>query len=356
MPPPRTGTEVLDLVRKSGITDDGTLDKFLQTSGPLPAHPGEAAAQFLLAGILTELQAEFILKGDPTGYRVAKYVLLERIGRATGELFRARHTFAHRQATLQSWPPELSRAEQEQAAWTGEYIWRSRASLVVLDHPNIARVFDREETPTTGWWAIEHLEGKQLPSVLEQVGGRLPVGEACGCAIQVAMGLQCLHESNVSHQQINPINLFVCDNGAVKILNHWIAVLYLQNEIERDGDYLAPEQCLDSAAIDHRTDIYLLGCVLYRLLAGQVVFPEGTLAQKLIWHFNREPVPPHTVCTEVPTGLSQVVAKMMAKRPGDRYPSMTEVIAALRPFVEPAPTGDSPEMAAAALEQLAASS
>jgi serine/threonine protein kinase len=355
MPPPRTGTEVVDLVRKSGVTDDRTLDTFLQTSGPLPTHPGEAAAQLLLAGILTELQAEFILKGDPIGFRVAKYVLLERIGRATGELFLARHTVANRRATLQIWPPELVTAEVEREARHGEHVWKSRAPLVVLDHPNIARVIDTESTRETRWWALEHMSGKQLPSVLEQTGGRLSIGEACGCAIQVALGLHCIHESNASHERISPVNVFVCDGGTVKILNHWIAALYLQNATEGDVNYIAPEQCLDSALLDHRCDCFSLGAVLYHMIGGRSPFAtEAELAMRLCTRFQALPQA-QMIRDGVPPALAGVLSRMMAVRPEERYASMAEVIVALRPFVAPAPTGGYPEMAAAALEQLGAS-
>ena len=92
-------------------------------------------------------------------------------------------------------------------------------------------------------------------------------------------------------------------------------------------DYMAPEQALDSRAADIRADIYSLGCTLYQLLSGRVPFPDGTVADKIRKHAEATPKP-----LTMPGGLSAVLARMMAKKPQDRYPTPSEVAIALAPF------------------------
>jgi WD40 repeat protein len=101
-------------------------------------------------------------------------------------------------------------------------------------------------------------------------------------------------------------------------------------------DYISPEQAQESHSVDGRADIYSLGCTLYFLLAGKVPFPGGSLAVKLLKHQQEEPSALHSHRTEVPDGLSLVVVRMMAKKPGDRYQTAAEVARALEPFLSAA--------------------
>lgn len=351
MPPPRTGTEVLDLVRKSGFVAGHTLNGFLRTHGLLPHDPDEALALCVGGKILTDEQAGFIRRGGPAGFRRGKYVLIERLEFAVGEGYHAVHSFVKRRCTLLMLP----RAGVEETFQPQEHgFYAYPPSPFALDHPNVVRMFDIDCDEWGHFLVLEHLDGKQLRVVLEQAGGRLPVGEACGCAIQAAVGLDHLLQNGVLHQRISPTTLFACESGAVQLLFAGFDRWDFWEHVPSEEEYFAPEQFLDSALLN-RCDCFALGAVLYRMICGRPPFAtEAELAMKISGRFasvlssqmRRDGVPP---------ALAPVLARMMAVRPEERYPSMTEVIAALRPFVEPASTGDYPEMAAAALEQLAAS-
>jgi serine/threonine protein kinase len=158
-----------------------------------------------------------------------------------------------------------------------------------------------------------------------------------------------------AHERLSPDNLFVCDNGTVKILNFWFALSCYLPHLPFDPVYTAPEQHLDSYPVDRRCDCYSLGAVLFRMLCGR---PPIELQGGADWLMSPADFKQKFMSTPKPTpddgvspALVSVLTRMMAPRPEDRYPSMTEVIAALRPFVEPESTGDYPEMAAAALAQ-----
>src|SRR5262249_1037141 len=118
------------------------------------------------------------------------------------------------------------------------------------------------------------------------------------------------------------------------------------------ADYLAPEQALDSHGVDIRADIYSLGATFYFCLTGSTLFSQGTVAQKLIWHQTRKPKPIRACRPEVPQGLADVLDKMMAKAPADRYQIPAEVVEALEPFtrdaIPPPPEAELPRISPAA--------
>ena len=180
------------------------------------------------------------------------------------------------------------------------------------------------------------------------------MGEACGAALQVATGLEAVHESGLFHGRINPRNLFVCDNGTVKILHIWVwgfdpldRLTRYRIEVWIDILYLAPECALepdwaDSDRVDSRCDCYSLGAVLYRMVCGEPPFAsEAELVRRIVSL-------PRMLRAGVPRGLADVLTRMLELRPEQRYQSMAEVIDALRPFVRSDPSGRSPGLAAAA--------
>ena len=119
------------------------------------------------------------------------------------------------------------------------------------------------------------------------------------------------------------------------------------------ADYLAPEQAIDSHAVDGRADIYSLGATFYFLLTGNPPFSEGTVAQKLLWHQNRSPKPVREVRQDVPADVTAVLQKMMAKKAEDRYQTPAELAEALLPFTQtpipPPPDAEMPTLSVAAM-------
>src|SRR5207247_3384110 len=132
------------------------------------------------------------------------------------------------------------------------------------------------------------------------------------------------------HRDIKPGNLLIDRSGTVKLLDMGLARLfaddsdnltkkYEKNAVLGTADYLAPEQATNSSDVDIRADIYSLGATFYFLLTGRTPFPEGKAAQKLIWHQIKEPTPVHKLRAEVPVELSNLVTRMMSKKPSGRF-------------------------------------
>src|SRR5262249_55563379 len=185
------------------------------------------------------------------------------------------------------------------------------------------------ETP---FLVMEFVAGIDLHRLVRQRGS-LGVGEACEYVRQAALGLQHAHERGLVHRDVKPSNLLLTARGAVvKVLDLGLGgvestpssdstPLSVGERLTGTPDYMAPEQAADCHGADARADVYSLGCTLYHLLAGRPPFAGGSLAQKLAAHLYHEPPALTSLRGDLPPGLSEVLGKMMAKQPEDRYPS-----------------------------------
>jgi len=194
---------------------------------------------------------------------------------------------------------------------------------------------------------LEYIQGRSFEVILQEKGGRLPLNVACDYVLQAAIGLQHAHEKGISHRDIKPANLLVNPDGVVKILDMGLAKFF-QNAnkpttetpdgagVMGTADYIAPEQAIACSKADHRADIYSLGATLYHLVTGEPPF-QGSLAAKLIAHQLHEVPTAHEVRDDVPQGVSDIIAKMMAKDPTERYQTAAEVVAALLPYTDHSP-------------------
>jgi hypothetical protein len=208
---------------------------------------------------------------------------------------------------------------------------------------------------------MEYVDGTNFHDLIKKFGP-LDVTRACHYVYGAAVGLQHAHEMGLVHRDIKPGNILIDRTGVVKILDMGLARFFNDDDdvltkkydenVLGTADYLAPEQALDSHTVDIRADIYSLGATFYYLLTASPLFPEGSVAQKLIWHQSREPQPIQSLRPEVPDGVVAIVAKMMAKDPKDRYQVPAELMAALAPWVAtpipPPPEREMPNLSPAA--------
>ena len=190
---------------------------------------------------------------------------------------------------------------------------------------------------------MELLDGTDLARLTERTGP-WPVADACAAVRQAAIGLQHIHERGMVHRDIKPSNLLLTRAGVVKILDLGLAQLGAGSEagpmteagrMMGTPDYVAPEQILDSHAVDIRADLYSLGCTLFQLLAGEPPFGKAThptLARKREAHLSETAPDVRTRRPDVPEQLAAVLARLLAKRPEQRFGTPAEVAAALEPF------------------------
>lgn len=227
-----------------------------------------------------------------------------------------------------------------------------------LKDDHIVTAYDAGEAGGAHFLVMEYVEGVSLDRLVAKKGP-LPVNLACSFARQAALGLKHAADKGMVHRDIKPQNLMVTRKGRIKILDFGLARFASTDEPDAPADrpefgaatraadegvtnpnllmgtpdYLSPEQAKNSHEVDARGDLYSLGCTLYFLLTGRAPFAgAGTLIDKLLAHTNDEPPPVRAERPDVPEALAGVLAKLMAKRPGDRYQSAAEAAAALLPF------------------------
>lgn len=280
--------------------------------------------------------------GDHPQYRI-----IDRLGEGgMGVVYKAEHRMMDRVVALKVLAPHLT----ANAAAVDRFRQEVKAAGKLL-HPNIVVSHDAGEAGGHHFLVMEYVEGISLDRLVSR-RGPLSVTMACHFARQVALGLQHAADKGMVHRDIKPQNLIVTRKGQVKILDFGLARLHREmdaaaipgkpmpgatspNFIMGTPDYISPEQAKNSSAVDIRSDLYSLGCTLYFLLTGQTPFARASsLIDKLLAHTEEEPPPLASHRLDVPEGLAQVLAKLMAKKPADRYATPAEAAAALAPFAK----------------------
>ena len=191
---------------------------------------------------------------------------------------------------------------------------------------------------------MEHLEGQTLAARLDQTG-TLPWAMACLIGAQVADALGAAHDKGIVHRDLKPENVFLVGDGrdanaaTVKVLDFGVAKLRAVDALARltrggalvgTPEYMSPEQCDASEQIDHRADIYGLGCVLFEMLSGQPPFASANVGELTAAHRYRPAPLLKESSPDVPGWLADLVAPMLSKEPDQRPPSMHAVLAELR--------------------------
>jgi eukaryotic-like serine/threonine-protein kinase len=269
-----------------------------------------------------------------------RYQIEEKIGSgAMGEVYKAKHCLMKRQVAIKMMHPQTISGANALKRFQKEAEMAS-----ALNHPNILAVHDfgvsEEGSP---YLVMNYLEGRSLTDEIPD-NGHLDVPRALHIFRQLCQGLGHAHEKGVIHRDLKPSNIMLVtldqDTDFVQILDFGIAKqlspegssdsLTRTGEVFGSPHYMSPEQCR-AKPVDARSDIYALGCVMYRVLTGYPPLMGGDLVECLYKHVNEMPVPFSQICPEynLPDDLEAVIFKAVAKKPEDRYQSMAELKLAL---------------------------
>jgi serine/threonine protein kinase len=358
MPAPTTIDGFLELGIKSGLLERETAQSCRSNwrQAGAPKSPKEAADTLIEQGVLTHFQAEKLIAGRWRGFVISgKYRLLERLGAGgMGAVYLCEHIHMGRRVALKILPMQ----QAEDPASLARFYREARA-VARLDHPNIVRAHDIDRDDKVHFLVLEFVDGCNLHDFIRRNGTVSPE-RAAHYIRQAALGLQHAHEAGLVHRDIKPGNLLIDRQGVVKILDMGLARFFHEDTAQfikeyevgyiiGTGDYIAPEQIIDSR-VDIRADIYSLGGTMYYLLTGKSPFQDGTNAQKIIWHQVRHPKTLRVLRPDVPEALVRVFEKTIAKEPARRYQTPLELAAALEPFtVGPIPPPTLEEMPASIL-------
>ena len=271
------------------------------------------------------------------GKTILHYKILEKLGEGgMGVVYKAEDTKLERIVALK-FLSLTSIGEEEKKRFK-----REAKAAASLNHPNIATVFAIDEADDQTFIAMEFIEGQSLQHLINSpleggaalaaggVGRPLPLADALNYATQTAAGLQAAHEKGVTHRDIKSANIMVTDKGQIKIMDFGLAKLANRSKMTQLGTtlgtiaYMSPEQARGET-VDHRADIWSLGVVLYEMISGQMPF-KGDYEQAVIYSIqNEEPEPLTALRTGVPMKLEEIVNKLLAKDPRNRYQNIMEL-------------------------------
>ena len=201
-----------------------------------------------------------------------------------------------------------------------------------LAHPNIVNVYDVGDENGIYYIVMELVEGITLKNYIERKG-QLTIKEATSIAIQVSAGLEVAHNNHIVHRDIKPQNIIISREGKVKVTDFGIAKATTSQTTTSAAmgsvHYASPEQAR-GGYVDHRSDIYSLGVVLYEMVTGRVPFDGDTAVAVAVKHLQEKMVPPKTYCQELPYSLDQIIRKCMEKSADRRYQEIGELLADLK--------------------------
>jgi tetratricopeptide (TPR) repeat protein len=264
------------------------------------------------------------------GLTVSHYRILEKLGGGgMGVVYKAEDTRLDRPVALKFLPPDLTRDPDAKA----RFIHEAKAASA-LQHNNICVVHDIDESADGQLFIVmDFYEGVTLKKKIDQ--GPLKIDEALDIAMQVAQGLQKAHEHMMVHRDIKPANVMIMADGVAKIVDFGLAKLSSMTRLTKTGTtlgtvgYMSPEQTRGET-VDHRTDIWSLGVMLYEMVTGQLPF-KGDYENAVVYSIlNTQPEPLTGVRTGVPMELERIVDKAMAKDPAERYQHIDEMLVDLR--------------------------
>jgi tRNA A-37 threonylcarbamoyl transferase component Bud32 len=338
-------SELLDWLGQNQFLSGAQTDELRPLLGIFPDNLA-VAKELMRRDWLTPYQVNQVMQGKHDQLVLDCYRLRERIGEgAMGQVFKAWSLRLERIVAVKTIAKELINYDKAMERFRREVETASQ-----LDHPNIALVRDAGEADGRPFLVMDFIEGIDLSRRVKQQGA-LPIREAAEYARQAALGLQYAFECGIVHRDIKPANLMVTTVRKnvdalplVKILDFGLA----RYESERENgarltqvgkllgtiDYIAPEQAQDARGADIRADIYSLGCSLFYLLAARAPFQGKDIVEKLGPRLTGEPPWVRTLRAEAPPGLENVVRKMMARRPEERYQTPIEAAQALQAYAD----------------------
>ncbi len=258
------------------------------------------------------------------------YRLLEKIGEGgMGAVFKAEDRRLGRIVAIK----HVARGGDEQETARVRLLREARAASA-LNHPNIVVVHAIEEVGDDAFLVMEYLEGETLAALIAR--GRLEPARVIAIGVEIADALACAHAAGLVHRDVKPANVIITRRGITKVLDFGVATQVaerslsstVESAIVGTAPYMSPEQ-LRGQAVDDRSDVFALGCVLYEVVTGRRAFPADDFATLVQQITTGDPTPPRELTPGVPPGLEAIILRALAKDPSHRV-TAAEMAAALR--------------------------
>lgn len=335
--------KLIDLVQKSQLAEPEVLEQALEGirsegGGSLPTDPVELAKALQRKKIVTRWHCEKLLQGKYKGFFLGKHKLLGHIGSGgMSSVYLAQHMKMGDLRAIKVLP----QSKLGKSSYLARFQQEAKA-IAALNHPNVVRAHDIDNQGDTHYIVMEYVDGDDLQTIVKKKGP-LSFDKVANYMAQSARGLQHAHEVGLIHRDVKPANILINSAGKVKILDLGLALfadeaeasltIDFNDKVLGTADYLAPEQALNSHQVDHRADLYGLGCSMYFLLTGHPPFPDGTIAQRIAKHQKEMPTEIRKIRPECPGELEGICWKLLQKDPKFRYSDATQTAEALEEWL-----------------------
>ena len=271
------------------------------------------------------------------GQTLSHYKIVDKIGEGgMSVVYKAEDTRLKRPVALKFLSQASLDEEQKQ-----RFLQEAQAAAG-LDHPNICTVHEIDEVDGRAFIVMALVEGKSLKDRL--TSGPLSIPEALNITVQIGQGLHAAHGKGIVHRDIKPANIILGDDGLARIVDFGIALLGGEDRLTRAGTavgttaYMSPEQTT-ATHVDHRTDIWALGSLLFEMISGLTPF-RGHYTDAIVYAImNEDPEPLTGLRTGVPVELERIVGKALAKDAADRYQHADDMLVDLRSLRDESETG-----------------
>jgi serine/threonine protein kinase/Tfp pilus assembly protein PilF len=254
-----------------------------------------------------------------------RYQIIDELGKGgMGRVYRVLDKKLNEEIALKLIKPEIAINKNTVERFSNELKIARK-----IGHKNVARMFDLNEEKGTHYITMEYVRGEDLKKLIKKMG-QLSAGQAIPIAIQICEGLGEAHRLGVVHRDLKPQNVMVDEDGNARIMDFGIARSAETKGITGGGvligtpEYMSPEQ-VEGKDVDHRSDIYSLGVILYEMVTGQVPFEGDTPFTIGVKHKSEKPKDPKELNAQIPDNLNQVILKCLEKERENRYQSAGEL-------------------------------
>ncbi len=326
-------------LRRSNLVDRGKLEQII--SEFVVRHPRaepQQLADFLVERqVLSRFQADSLMNNKASGLVMGPFIVMDILGSGSmGTVYKAQSKVNGEWYAVKVLP--------RRSMWNIRTAKRRVRDFEQIKHPAVVPFVDVGTSGSAHYLAWPFVEGLGLNKIIE-LQGRLSTGDTALYGMQIAEGLDACHQKGILHALLKPANLLITNENQVRILDFGIGALLGETESESVVDTMStantmasslecasPESIMDPTTVSPASDQYSLGCVLYYCLAGQYPFPGNNAVEKMMLHQTKEPQPLADLAPQTPPELIAIVERLMRKSPGDRFPSMNDVVMALRPL------------------------
>jgi serine/threonine protein kinase len=261
---------------------------------------------------------------------LGKYRIISILGKGTtATVYRATHKFLSVDVALKVLSPKLiSEDDSIRDRFLDEAMNHAK-----LTHNNFVRIIDVENEEKYTYIVMEYIDGAALDDILK-VKGALPPLQVIRIFLEICKALKYAHDLNIIHRDIKPGNIMITRESEVKLADFGLAKSIDEPDKHQKNSgqifgtphYMSPEQFIDSAGIDHRSDLYSLGATIYHIVTGKLPFETESLPEIISMHLNIKPVPPEKISEQVINEFSEIIMKLLEKKPVDRYQNYLELI------------------------------